>query len=145
MQFLHIFAYTMLVSSRPARYTGFPTSAPAHSLNAKDHQVTTPATLLALQSAAPAVVPADTAWMLVATALVLLMTPALAFFYGGLVRSKNSLNTMMMSFAALGAVGITWALLAYSFAFADGNAILGKATYALLSGVGTEARGTIPH
>ena len=66
--------------------------------------------LLALQDAAPAVVPADTAWMLVATALVLLMTPALAFFYGGLVRSKNSLNTMMMSFVALGVVGIVWAL-----------------------------------
>ncbi len=62
--------------------------------------------LLALQDATPSVVPADTAWMLVSTALVLLMTPALAFFYGGLVRSKNSLNTMMMSFAALGAVGV---------------------------------------
>jgi ammonium transporter, Amt family len=104
-----------------------------------------PPLLLALQDAAPAVVPADTAWMLVATALVLLMTPALAFFYGGLVRSKNSLNTMMMSFAALGAVGITWALLAYSLAFAEGNAWIGSATNALLSGVGTEAKGTIPH
>jgi Amt family ammonium transporter len=79
--------------------------------------LTRPPLLLALQDAAPAVVPADTAWMLVATALVLLMTPALAFFYGGLVRSKNSLNTMMMSFAALGAVGIVWALGAYSLAF----------------------------
>ena len=48
---------------------------------------------------------ADTAWMLVSTALVLLMTPALAFFYGGLVRSRNALNTMMMSFVALGFVG----------------------------------------
>ena len=47
-------------------------------------------------------VPADVAWMIVATALVLLMTPALAFFYGGLVRSKNALNTMMMSFVSLG-------------------------------------------
>jgi len=51
---------------------------------------------------------ADTAWMLVACALVLLMTPALAFFYGGLVRSKNALNTMMMSFAALGVAGLAW-------------------------------------
>jgi Amt family ammonium transporter len=101
--------------------------------------------LLALQSAAPAVVPADTAWMLMATALVLLMTPALAFFYGGLVRSKNSLNTMMMSFAALGAVGVAWALLGYSLAFADGNAWIGGAGNALLAGVGTEAKGTIPH
>ena len=49
---------------------------------------------------------ADTAWMLISTALVLLMTPALAFFYGGLVRSKNALNTMMMSFISLGFVGM---------------------------------------
>jgi Amt family ammonium transporter len=100
--------------------------------------------LLALQDA-PAVVPADTAWMLVATALVLLMTPALAFFYGGLVRSKNSLNTMMMSFTALGVVGVTWALLAYTLAFGEGNALIGGWANALLSGVGTEAKGTIPH
>ena len=52
---------------------------------------------------------ADTSWMLVSTALVLLMTPALAFFYGGLVRSKNALNTMMMSFISLGFVGVVWA------------------------------------
>ena len=52
---------------------------------------------------------ADTAWMLISTALVLLMTPALAFFYGGLVRSKNALNTMMMSFISLGFVGVLWA------------------------------------
>jgi Amt family ammonium transporter len=102
--------------------------------------------LLALHGAAPAaVVPADTAWMLVATAMVLLMTPALAFFYGGLVRSKNSLNTMMMSFAALGAVGVVWALLGYSLAFAEGNGWIGGWTNALLAGVGTEAKGTIPH
>src|SRR5882724_5285502 len=94
-------------------------SGAARTLTARDSQVTLPPLLLALQGAAPAVVPADTAWMLVATALVLLMTPALAFFYGGLVRSKNSLNTMMMSYAALGVVGILWALLAYSLAFAD--------------------------
>jgi Amt family ammonium transporter len=107
--------------------------------------VTLPPLLLALQGAAPAVVPADTAWMLVATALVLLMTPALAFFYGGLVRSKNSLNTMMMSFAALGVVGVLWALIAYSLAFSEGNAWIGGTTNALLNGVGVEAKGTIPH
>jgi Amt family ammonium transporter len=65
---------------------------------------------------------ADTAWMLTSTALVLLMTPALAFFYGGLVRSKNALNTMMMSFISLGFVGVLWALVGYSLAFATGNA-----------------------
>ena len=106
--------------------------------------MTRPSLLLALQEAAPAVVPADTAWMLVATALVLLMTPALAFFYGGLVRSKNSLNTMMMSFTALGAVGIVWALGAYSLAFAEGNALIGGTANLLLDGIGLEAQGTIP-
>jgi Amt family ammonium transporter len=100
--------------------------------------------LLALQGAEPAVVPADTAWMLVATALVLLMTPALAFFYGGLVRSKNSLNTMMMSFAALGAAGITWALAGYSLAFAEGGALVGGTANFLMNGIGLEASGTIP-
>ncbi|HKG33029.1 MAG TPA: ammonium transporter [Gemmatimonadales bacterium] len=89
--------------------------------------------------------PADTAWMLVSTALVLLMTPALAFFYGGLVRNKNSLNTMMMSFVALGVVGVTWALAAYSLAFSDGGPFLGGLANIGLHGVGTEAKGTIPH
>jgi Amt family ammonium transporter len=97
------------------------------------------------EAAPPAVVPADTAWMLVATALVLLMTPALGFFYGGLVRSKNSLNTLMMSFAALGAVGVAWAGLAYSLAFAEGTPLIGGLTNLGLAGVGLEAKGTIPH
>ena len=88
---------------------------------------------------------ADTAWMLVATALVLLMTPALAFFYGGLVRSKNALNTMMMSFIALGFVGVAWAIVGYSLAFAPGNAIVGDLSRAFLRGVGLEPNGTIPH
>src|ERR1700680_3399535 len=74
----------------------------------------------------PAINGADTAWMLVATALVLLMTPALGFFYGGLVRAKNALNTMMMSFAALGAVGLAWALAGYSLAFGDGGGARGR-------------------
>ena len=88
---------------------------------------------------------ADIAWMLVSTALVLLMTPALAFFYGGLVRSKNALNTMMMSFVALGPVAVVWALLGYSLAFAPGNAFIGSLGFAGLRGVGMEAQGTIPH
>src|SRR5678815_1404867 len=88
---------------------------------------------------------ADTAWMLTATALVLLMTPALAFFYGGLVRSKNALNTMMMSFISLGFVGILWAVAGYSLAFSTGNAWIGDLSNAMLRGVGLEAKGTIPH
>ena len=93
---------------------------------------------------------ADTAWMLISTALVLLMTPALAFFYGGLVRSKNTLNTMMMSFISLGFVGILWALVGYSLALTAGNNWLGDMSLAFLNGVGLEATGavvpiTIPH
>ena len=88
---------------------------------------------------------ADTAWMLISTALVLLMTPALAFFYGGLVRSKNALNTMMMSFISLGFVSVAWAVLGYSLAFAPGNAVIGDLSRAALRGVGLEPNGTIPH
>src|SRR6188472_1062796 len=91
---------------------------------------------------------ADTAWMLISTALVLLMTPALAFFYGGLVRSKNALNTMMMSFISLGFVGVVWALLGYSLAFSTGNSWIGDLSNALLNGVALEPapRATnIPH
>src|SRR6266576_2521578 len=88
---------------------------------------------------------ADTAWMLISTALVLLMTPALAFFYGGLVRSKNALNTMMMSYVSLGFVGVLWAVVGYSLAFAPGNALIGDSSWVFLRGVGLEAKGTIPH
>ncbi|HJP84409.1 MAG TPA: ammonium transporter [Gemmatimonadaceae bacterium] len=87
----------------------------------------------------------DTAWMLIATALVLVMTPALGFFYGGMVRAKNALNTMMMSYVALGFVGIAWALIGYSLAFADGGGFLGDLRYAFLRNVGLDAKGTIPH
>ena len=88
---------------------------------------------------------ADTAWMLCSTALVLLMTPMLAFFYGGLVRSKNALNTMMMSFIALGFSGILWAVIAYSLAFTPGSPWIGDLSNLFLRGVGLEPLGTIPH
>ncbi|HLG58654.1 MAG TPA: ammonium transporter [Vicinamibacterales bacterium] len=93
---------------------------------------------------------ADTAWMLISTALVLLMTPALAFFYGGLVRSKNALNTMMMSFISLGFVGVLWAGIGYSLALTAGNNWIGDLSLAFLNGVGLENTGaiaaiTIPH
>src|SRR3982750_2912233 len=83
---------------------------------------------------------ADTAWMLVATALVVRMTPALAFFYGGLVRSKNALNTMMMSFISLGFVAVAWALLGYSLAFPTGNDWMGDLSNSFLRGVGLDVR-----
>ena len=85
------------------------------------------AVVLALQAATEPtpISSGDTAWLLMSTAMVLLMTPALGFFYGGLVRSKNILNTLMMSFASLGVVGVTWSLLGYSLAFSEGNAFIG--------------------
>ncbi len=92
----------------------------------------------------PLISGADTAWLLVATAMVLLMTPALAFFYGGLVRAKNALNTMMMSFAALGVAGVAWAVAGYSLAFAPGGPWVGGFDHLLLAGVGTEPHGTVP-
>ena len=78
--------------------------------------------------------------MILATGMVLLMTPALAFFYGGLVRSKNALNTMMMSFASLAVVGVLWALGGYSLAFAPGNAAIGGIRHVLLNARRPRAR-----
>ncbi len=89
----------------------------------------------------------DTAWMLVATALVLMMTPALGLFYAGLVRAKSTLNTFMMSVGALGVVTVAWALVGYSLAFDKGNGFIGGLGYVFLHGVTFATRhGTaIPH
>jgi len=79
----------------------------------------------------------DNAWMLVSAALVLLMTgPGLALFYGGLVRRKNILGTMMQSFAMMGLVTILWAVVGYSLAFGHGNAFIGGFEHIFLRGVG---------
>ena len=105
---------------------------------------------------------ADTAWVLISAALVLLMTPGLAFFYGGLVRSKNMLNTLLMSFAAMGVMAMVWFIAAYSIAFgsvgemvngkfeaAAANDYWGGLQHMFLNGVGvTDAHplaATIPH
>ncbi len=113
--------------------------------------------MLALAAATPSVLAADalpinsgdTAWILVSSALVLLMTPGLAFFYGGLVRSKNILNTLMMSFVALAVVGLEWVLFGYSLAFAPGNSFIGGLDWIGLNGVGQEPSpvymSTVPH
>ncbi len=80
----------------------------------------------------------DTAWVLASSALVLLMTVGLAFFYGGLVRSKNALNTMMMSVVALGVIGLQWVLFGYSLAFAPGNGWIGGLAWIAFRGVGLD-------
>ncbi|MEN6537590.1 MAG: ammonium transporter [Bryobacteraceae bacterium] len=81
----------------------------------------------------------DNAWMLVSAALVLLMTgPGLALFYGGLVRRKNVLGTMMQSFVLMALVTVIWALVGYSLSFAEGGPVVGDLRYLFLNGVGAE-------
>ena len=82
----------------------------------------------------------DTAWLLMSSALVMLMTPGLALFYGGMVRRKNVLSTMMMSFACLGLVGLLWVLYGYSLAFGtDHGGIIGGLNFLGLRNVGQDA------
>jgi Amt family ammonium transporter len=91
----------------------------------------------------------DTAWVLISTALVMLMVPGLALFYGGLVRGKNTLNSMMMSLAPLGVVTVQWVVIGYSLAFSPGGSILGGFSWWGFAGVGAAANptyaATIPH
>jgi len=92
----------------------------------------------------------DNAWMLTSSALVLMMTgPGLALFYGGLVRKKNILATMMQSFAMMALITVLWAVVGYSLAFGEGSVFIGGLRYLFLSGVDTAPNGdyaaTIPH
>jgi Amt family ammonium transporter len=92
----------------------------------------------------------DNAWMLTSAALVLMMTgPGLALFYGGLVRKKNVLGTMMHSFILMATVSILWAVVGYSLSFGEGNAFFGDMRYLFLRGVGADPNpdyaATIPH
>jgi len=92
----------------------------------------------------------DTTWIFVSTALVLLMTPGLALFYGGMVRKKNVLSTYMMSFALMGVIGILWLFYGYSLSFApDLVGLIGKLDFIGLMNVGQEPSGTyattVPH
>jgi Amt family ammonium transporter len=138
---------------------GFPSLAIAQSTAAASasQAPATQAQIAALQQAiqhsqavsAAAQSAGDNAWMLTSAALVLLMTgPGLALFYGGLVRKKNILSTMMQSFAMMGLVSILWAVVGYSLAFAHGNVFIGGFGHAFLIGVGlnpnTDYAATIP-
>jgi len=92
---------------------------------------------LAQTPAAPAISAGDNAWMLTSAALVLLMTgPGLALFYGGLVRRKNVLGTMMQSFAMMCIITVLWAIVTYSLAFGPGNSFIGGFHYVFLHNVG---------
>jgi Amt family ammonium transporter len=90
----------------------------------------------------------DTTWVLVSSALVLLMTPGLALFYGGMVRTKNVLSTLMHSFFAMGLLTVQWVVIGYSLSFSEGNAFVGGLGHWMLHGVGGEPAplaNTIPH
>ena len=91
----------------------------------------------------------DTAWVLISSALVLLMTPGLAFFYAGMVRKKNVLSVLMQCFIIMCVLGIQWVLFGYSLSFAPGRGFWGGFTWMGLKGVGFEPyadyAGTIPH
>ena len=92
-----------------------------------------------------AMVGADIAWIMACSAMVLLMTPGLAFFYGGLVGRKNASGTIMHSLMAIGVVGVIWVLWGYSLAFAPGSAFVGGLDFFALAGVSAEdGGGTIP-
>ncbi|MGW1530421.1 ammonium transporter [Streptomyces sp. NPDC002159] len=90
----------------------------------------------------------DTSFVLISAALVMLMTPALAFFYGGMVRAKNVLNMLLMSFISLGVVSVLWVAYGYSLTFGDdlgGSGLIGDLSYAGMKGVtGTTLTGSIP-
>jgi ammonium transporter, Amt family len=87
----------------------------------------------------------DTAWLLVSSALVMVMLPGLALFYGGMVQRKNVLNSLMHSFVALAVVGLQWVVIGYSLAFGKGNALLGDFSQILLLGTGVDSlTGTVP-
>src|SRR5438552_8964924 len=93
----------------------------------------------------PRISSGDTAWLLASAALVMFMTPGLAFFYGGLVRAKNVLGTIMQSFVALGLVTILWVVLGYTLAFGpDRGGVIGGLNFAGLAGVGGAPNGFAP-
>jgi len=91
----------------------------------------------------------DTAWVLISAALVMLMTPGLAFFYGGLVRRKNMLSVLMQCLMILCLISLQWVVLGYSLSFGPGNSLIGGLKWVFLNGVGLEPNadyaGTIPH
>jgi len=80
----------------------------------------------------------DTAWVLTATAMVLFMTPGLAFFYGGMVRSKNVLGMLMQNFFAMGLIGVLWAVVGFSIAFGDGGGYVGNLDFAFMTDLVTK-------
>jgi len=89
---------------------------------------------------------ADTAWVLISSALVLLMLPGLALFYGGLVQRKNVLSSMMHSYVAMGVMALEWVIIGYSLAFSEGNWFVGGLGNVFLRGIdASSVTGYNPH
>jgi Amt family ammonium transporter len=139
---------TLTMNPRLLAFALLPVAAFAQS--ASPATATIDAKIAALETATKAAQSAgDNAWMLVCSALVLMMTgPGLALFYGGLVRKKNVLATMMQSFVMMALVTVLWAVVGYSLAFGEGSPFVGDLRYAFLNGVGSapnaDYAGTIP-
>jgi Amt family ammonium transporter len=130
-------AFSMLAGAQTP--TPAPTAQPAAQTESVQTQLEALKAAVAQNKAAAesAQSAGDNAWMLISAALVLLMTgPGLALFYGGLVRKKNILSTMMQSFAMMGLVTILWAVVGYSLAFAHGTSFIGGLEHVFLRGVG---------
>src|SRR5208283_4114348 len=140
----------MVLSALPAPAQQAPATTPAASTASPEVPKAITDKLNQLdQKVSAAQSSADNAWMLVSAALVLMMTgPGLALFYGGLVRRKNILSTMMHSFVLMAVISILWALVGYSLAFGEGNPFIGGFQYLFLNGVGaapnSDYAGTIP-
>ena len=138
---LFLFAITLAIA--PSVGHAFQTSEATQSVGQAAPVVA------ASPAAAPKIDTGDTAWMLASSALVLLMTPALALFYAGMARRKNALGTMMHSFLTMGLISVLWALVGYSLAFHEGK-FWGGFEWSFLHGVGADPdpygyAGTIPH
>ncbi|EIJ43495.1 ammonium transporter [Beggiatoa alba B18LD] len=118
-----------------------PVSAPA--------ETTAAAPVAAEEAPKPTVDKSDIAWIMISTALVLLMTPGLALFYGGLVRAKNALNMFMKVFVSMGLISVLWVVIGYSIAFQPNNPYFGGIDWLLLNGVGLTPHDfyatTLPH
>jgi ammonium transporter, Amt family len=143
-QLLILFLFVGLFTAGGALAAELTGEAPAQQIPAA---VATPVQAV---PAPPKVDTGDTAWILISSALVMLMTPGLALFYGGMVRSKNVLGTIMQSFIALGVITIQWVLYGYSLAFGpDVGHVIGNLSWIGLRGVGLDPfpdyAATIPH
>src|SRR6202453_5126567 len=126
----------LLMACTPVVHADESSGAPASAVAAPSAAATAPTPTAPFMLATDKLSSGDTAWMLTSTALVLMMcVPGLALFYGGMVRKKNVLATLMQSFACTCVVTILWWVIGYSWAFTPGNGFFGGASRALFDGV----------